>query len=239
MQNVYLPGWPSVLLSRSPGQPPPTLRSTRRMARPMVALARQPEPKTLAPALSPTSLRTGPFTTSSGAAMWVVACTPCRLNGPLVRASSAARATGAYTGRQPASTRLTASHLARQVAPARRDAGLEAVRVAAQCGDHRVDALRRRRHHRAGRPSTPARSSARPDPPRRAAGRYEPSRLTRWSFRSCPAVQRPPGGFSMGSHVRSHFPKSRKPLPSSASRLRSGAGSSHSPCSSWRRLIVS
>ena len=75
----------------------------------MVALARNPDPKTLAPALRPIARRIGPLTTTSGAAMWVVACTPCRLNGPLARASSAARTTGAYSGRQPASTRLTAS----------------------------------------------------------------------------------------------------------------------------------
>ncbi len=36
-----------------------------------------------------------------------------------------------------------------------------------------------------------------------------------------------------------HFAQSAKPLPWSASRLSSGAGSSHSPCSSWSRLIVS
>ena len=95
MQNVYFPGWPRVLLSRSPGRAPPTLSSTSRMARPMVAFARWPEPKTLAPAFIPIRARTGPLTTTSGAAMWVVACTPFRLKCGLHSASIAARTSGA------------------------------------------------------------------------------------------------------------------------------------------------
>ena len=95
MQYVYLPGWPSVALSRSPGQPPPTLSRTSRIARPIVAFARLPEPKQLPPAFMPISRAIGPLTTRSGAAMCVVACTPFRLNAAVVRASIAARTTGA------------------------------------------------------------------------------------------------------------------------------------------------
>src|SRR5204862_4712975 len=105
----YLPGWPRVALSRSPGQAPPTLRSTRRIARPIVALARLPAPKALAPGFMPTARATGPFTTRSGAAMCVVACTPLRLKAGWLSASNAARTTGAYSGLQPAMTRLIAN----------------------------------------------------------------------------------------------------------------------------------
>ena len=41
--------------------------------------------------------------------MWVVACTPFRLNAVSHSASIAARTTGAYSGLQPAITMLTAS----------------------------------------------------------------------------------------------------------------------------------
>ena len=95
MQNVYLPGWPSVLLSRPPGTPPPTLSSTRRIALPIVALARLPGPKRLQPAFIPTACRIGPLTMTSGAAMCVVACMPFRLKCGLHIATSADRTTGA------------------------------------------------------------------------------------------------------------------------------------------------
>ena len=75
--------------------PPPTFSITRRIARPMVALARLPEPKALAPPFMPISRATGPFTITSGAAMWVVACTPFRLKAWSISASIAARSTGA------------------------------------------------------------------------------------------------------------------------------------------------
>jgi hypothetical protein len=54
----------------------PTFNIIKRMARPMVAFARLPEPKQLQPVFMPMRVRTGPLTTSRGAAMWVVACTP-------------------------------------------------------------------------------------------------------------------------------------------------------------------
>src|SRR5262245_59489356 len=79
-----------------------------RMARPIVAFARLPEPKALAPPFMPISRAIGPLTITNGEAMWVVACTPLRLNGWSVRASMAARTTGAYSGLQPAMTMLMA-----------------------------------------------------------------------------------------------------------------------------------
>src|SRR5579872_2120886 len=101
MQYVYLPGCPNVLLSRSPGVPPPTVNKIKRRARPIVALARFPEPKTLQPAFIPIALRIGPLTTRRGAAMCVVACTPFRLKWESQRPRIAARTTGAYAGLQP------------------------------------------------------------------------------------------------------------------------------------------
>src|SRR5205085_1955767 len=77
--------------------------------RPIVALARLPEPKALAPGFMPTARATGPFTTRSGAAICVVACTPFRLKAGCASASNAARTTGAYSGLQPAITRLIAN----------------------------------------------------------------------------------------------------------------------------------
>src|SRR5574341_768792 len=91
------------------GSEPPQFSSTRRMARPMVALARLPEPKALQPAFMPIFFAMGPFTTRSGEAMCVVACTPFRLKAGSHKASMAARTTGAYSGLQPARTMLIAS----------------------------------------------------------------------------------------------------------------------------------
>ena len=65
------------------------------MARPIVAFARLPDPNTLAPAFIPIAARTGPLTTRSGVAMWVVVWMPFRLKCVLHSASIAARTTGA------------------------------------------------------------------------------------------------------------------------------------------------
>src|SRR5918912_50828 len=67
-QNVYLPGWPRVARSTSPGRPPPTLRTTSCSARPMVALARFPWPSALMPAFMPIARATGPLTITTGLA---------------------------------------------------------------------------------------------------------------------------------------------------------------------------
>ena len=61
----------------------------------MVALARLPGPKALAPPFMPIARAAGPFTITRGAAMWVVACTPFRLKAGSHSASIAARSTGA------------------------------------------------------------------------------------------------------------------------------------------------
>ena len=117
------------------------------MARPIVAFARLPEPKQLAPAFIPISRAIGPFTTRSGAAMCVVACTPFRLKAGALRASIAARTTGAYAGRAAGHHQVDREHPARQVAPARGDAALDQVGLAAERPEHCDELLRGRRHH--------------------------------------------------------------------------------------------
>jgi len=51
----------------TPGRAPPTLAHTRRTARPMVALALQPGPKTPTPQFTSSAARTGPLTMSRSA----------------------------------------------------------------------------------------------------------------------------------------------------------------------------
>src|SRR5205814_1185298 len=87
---------------------PPTLAHTRRTARPMVALARQPGPNTPAAQLTSSAARTGPLRMSSGATASVVPDTPTRANAGSQMASTPAITVGKYSGRQPASTALTA-----------------------------------------------------------------------------------------------------------------------------------
>ena len=64
------------------------------MARPIVALARNPGPKSPDPAWSPMARAYGPVTIASGATGWVVACTPYRLNAGSSMACTAATMTG-------------------------------------------------------------------------------------------------------------------------------------------------
>src|SRR5262245_29242081 len=91
-----------------PATAPPRLRTMRRRARPIVALARYPGPNTPAPAFISRRVRTGPFTMKSGAALLVVADTPCRSKASSHIASTPAMTTGMYSGRHPAITALTA-----------------------------------------------------------------------------------------------------------------------------------
>src|SRR3990172_2189929 len=93
----------------TPGVAPPTLTHTSRSARPIVAFARQPGPKTPAPQLTSSATRTGPLITTSGAGALVVADTPCRSKASSHTASTAASTTGRYSGRQPAITAFTAT----------------------------------------------------------------------------------------------------------------------------------
>src|SRR5207237_6350568 len=109
MQYVYRPGWASVDMLTTPGVAPPTFTQTRRSARPIVALARHPEPKTPAPQLMSSAVRIGPPTITSGDGAFVVADTPWRSNASSHTASTAAITTGRYSGRQPAITALTAT----------------------------------------------------------------------------------------------------------------------------------
>src|SRR5882724_10824896 len=92
----------------APGRAPPILTQQRRRARPIVAFARQPGPKTPAPELMSSAPRIGPFTITSGATASVVPDTPSRQNRSSQTASTAASTTGRYSGRQPAITALTA-----------------------------------------------------------------------------------------------------------------------------------
>src|SRR2546425_8922897 len=108
MQYVYRPGCASVDMLTTPGRAPPRFTQTSRTARPIVALARQPEPKTPAAQLISSARRTGPLTITSGVGALVVALTPCRSNASSQTASTAAITTGRYSGRQPAITALIA-----------------------------------------------------------------------------------------------------------------------------------
>jgi hypothetical protein len=67
MHAEYLAGVPWVAWSSTWGRRPNTLIAVSRIARPTVALARNPEPNTLPRLLNPSRLRAGPFTRSSGA----------------------------------------------------------------------------------------------------------------------------------------------------------------------------
>ena len=75
----------------------------------MVELARLPWPNALSPLFIPMRPTAGPFTTSTGPTLMVVASTPCMLNSSVQAASSAAITTGRCSGSHPAITALTAT----------------------------------------------------------------------------------------------------------------------------------
>src|SRR5215471_3651057 len=108
MQYVYRPGWPKVDIDVSPGLTPPILIITSRRARPIVALARKPGPKTPNEQLSPIRGRIGPLTRMRGAEKCVDVDIPWRLKAGSHAASTAASTTERYSGRHPAMTALTA-----------------------------------------------------------------------------------------------------------------------------------
>ena len=95
-------------LSISAGRAPPRLVMISRRARPIVALARQPEPNTPVAQLMSSCCRTGPLTMNNGVAVCVVPCTPCRLTCSAHIACTPATTTGRYSGLQPAITALMA-----------------------------------------------------------------------------------------------------------------------------------
>src|SRR5438552_10598309 len=109
MQYVYLPGWPCVERSSTPGWAPRQFSVMSRIARPRVALARRPGPNTLPPALKSSRCRIGPLTTTSVAEPPVLVMAPCSVNAGSAIARNAASSTGMYSGRQPASTALIAT----------------------------------------------------------------------------------------------------------------------------------
>ena len=74
----------------------------------MVALARQPGPKSPGPQLTSRRLRKGPLTMNRGDGKLVVAETPCRSKPSSHIASTPATTTGRYSGRHPAITALIA-----------------------------------------------------------------------------------------------------------------------------------
>jgi hypothetical protein len=92
----------------SPGRAPPTFTHTSRTARPIVALARQPAPNTLAAQFTSSARRIGPLTISSGVTASVVPDTPSSAKPGSQIACTAASTTGMYSGRHPAMTALTA-----------------------------------------------------------------------------------------------------------------------------------
>ncbi len=109
MKQEYLPGLPWVAWSKTCGLRPRPLIAPSLMARPIVALARNPEPQTLPRALKPSAVRSGPKSTENGAVP-VVDCQIDLVTMPSWRkASHAASTTGRYSGRQPASAALSAA----------------------------------------------------------------------------------------------------------------------------------
>ena len=103
MHAVYFAGVPCVAWSSWCGRRPKALMAVSRMARPIVAFARKPEPNTFPLLFIPIRSRTGPFTIRKGAVP-VVLCQIARLAYPsLVSDSPAASTTGKYSGgSQPA-----------------------------------------------------------------------------------------------------------------------------------------
>ena len=135
-------------LSRSGARPPPTLSMISRIARPIVAFARLPEPKALAPPFIPISRAIGPLTITNGEAMWVVACTPFRLNGQSVRASIAARTTWCVFGLAAGHNHVDGEHFASKSTPARSDFALDETWIAAQRMHDGIDLVLRGRDDR-------------------------------------------------------------------------------------------
>ena len=109
MKQEYLAGLPWVAWSNTCGFSPSPLIAPSLMARPTVALARNPDPHTLPRELNPSVVRSGPNSTENGAVP-VVDCQIDRDTMPSRRnASHAASTTGKYSGRQPASAALIAA----------------------------------------------------------------------------------------------------------------------------------
>src|SRR5215472_7935556 len=95
-------------LDTSPGRAPPAFAMSKRRARPILALARQPGPRAPRPALSPACSAAGPLTMANGVDGPVVVAMPLRLKSGTQTARTRAVSTGRYAGRQPAMTAFAA-----------------------------------------------------------------------------------------------------------------------------------
>ena len=98
MHMPYRPGKPITALETWPGTRPAMLSMIRLIARPMVALARQPGPSRPQPSLMSSCLRTGPLTMSIGEVQLVVTFMAPISNFGSASASTAATTTGKYEG---------------------------------------------------------------------------------------------------------------------------------------------
>ena len=136
---------PRVALSIAPGIAPPVRQTSSRSARPMVRLARKPGPSAPMPLFRPMASRTGPLTTASCPAGWVVTAWPCRLNADRARPARPRPPRGSTQGgSRPAPRRRPPApawppHRGRDQAE-----GLLPVPPA----EHRLDPLRGGRDHR-------------------------------------------------------------------------------------------
>ena len=92
-----------------PGRTSKRLMRARRIARPIVAVARSLLPSALKVALAPISCRIGPFIMTRTAQPPVLEEVPCRRNSSFIMACQAVATTGKCIGRQPAITELMAS----------------------------------------------------------------------------------------------------------------------------------
>ena len=107
MQYEYFAGWPWLAASPNAGRAPATWSSTRRTARPTVALARLPG-RTPMPHVEAAVATTSPDTITSGATGWVVALTP--RGSPAARpARTAVSTTGSTRACSRRAPRLTAT----------------------------------------------------------------------------------------------------------------------------------
>ena len=115
MKQEYLPGFPWVAWSKTCGFRPSPLIAPSLMARPTVALARNPDPHTLPRALNPSVVRSGPKSTENGAVP-VVDCQIDRDTMPSRRnASHAASTTGRYSRQAAGQRRVERGEPDRQV----------------------------------------------------------------------------------------------------------------------------
>ena len=92
-----------------PGAAPPMLRKINCNALPIVEFARAAFENTLLPQAKPSSLRTGPLMTTSGAAKWVVPWTPWISSRSSHSARTSGTSTRMYSGRHPAMTPFAAT----------------------------------------------------------------------------------------------------------------------------------